>query len=47
MAREMGKVLAEAGGDVQEAIDMSFYMGGEGGACSARRRRRSSATSST
>jgi acyl-CoA reductase-like NAD-dependent aldehyde dehydrogenase len=30
MAREMGKVLAEAGGDVQEAIDMSFYMGGEG-----------------
>src|SRR5919109_2194920 len=30
MAREMGKVLAEARGDVQEAIDMSFYMGGEG-----------------
>ncbi len=30
MAREMGKVKAEAGGDVQEAIDMSFYMGGEG-----------------
>jgi acyl-CoA reductase-like NAD-dependent aldehyde dehydrogenase len=30
MSREMGKVLAEAGGDVQEAIDMSFYMGGEG-----------------
>jgi acyl-CoA reductase-like NAD-dependent aldehyde dehydrogenase len=30
MAREMGKVLAEAGGDVQEAIDMSFYMAGEG-----------------
>ena len=30
MAREMGKVLAEAAGDVQEAIDMSFYMGGEG-----------------
>src|SRR5947207_15559278 len=30
MAREMGKVLPEAGGDVQEAIDMSFYMGGEG-----------------
>jgi alpha-ketoglutaric semialdehyde dehydrogenase len=26
----MGKVLAEARGDVQEAIDMSFYMGGEG-----------------
>jgi len=30
MSHEMGKVLAEAGGDVQEAIDMSFYMGGEG-----------------
>src|SRR5918994_2186033 len=30
MSREMGKVLAEAGGDVQEAIDMSIYMGGEG-----------------
>jgi alpha-ketoglutaric semialdehyde dehydrogenase len=30
MSREMGKVLAEAGGDVQEAIDMSYYMGGEG-----------------
>jgi acyl-CoA reductase-like NAD-dependent aldehyde dehydrogenase len=30
MAHEMGKVLSEASGDVQEAIDMSFYMGGEG-----------------
>ena len=30
MTREMGKVLAEAGGDVQEAIDMSLYMAGEG-----------------
>jgi aldehyde dehydrogenase (NAD+) len=30
MSREMGKVLAEAGGDVQEAIDMSQYMAGEG-----------------
>ena len=30
MSREMGKVKAEAGGDVQEAIDMAFYMGGEG-----------------
>jgi alpha-ketoglutaric semialdehyde dehydrogenase len=30
MTREMGKVKAEAGGDVQEAIDMSLYMGGEG-----------------
>jgi alpha-ketoglutaric semialdehyde dehydrogenase len=30
MTHEMGKVRAEAGGDVQEAIDMSYYMGGEG-----------------
>jgi aldehyde dehydrogenase (NAD+) len=30
MTREMGKVMAEAGGDVQEAIDMSYYMAGEG-----------------
>jgi aldehyde dehydrogenase (NAD+) len=30
MTREMGKVKAEAGGDVQEAIDMSAYMAGEG-----------------
>ncbi len=30
MTREMGKVRDEAGGDVQEAIDMSFYMAGEG-----------------
>ncbi len=30
MTREMGKVRAEAGGDVQEAIDMSLYMAGEG-----------------
>jgi alpha-ketoglutaric semialdehyde dehydrogenase len=30
MSREMGKVLAEAGGDVQEAIDMAYYMAGEG-----------------
>jgi alpha-ketoglutaric semialdehyde dehydrogenase len=30
MTREMGKVLSEARGDVQEAIDMAFYMGGEG-----------------
>src|ERR671936_1947656 len=28
MSREMGKVKAEAGGDVQEAIDMSYYMAG-------------------
>ena len=30
MAREMGKVIAEARGDVQEAIDMTYYMAGEG-----------------
>ncbi len=30
MTQEMGKVIAEARGDVQEAIDMAFYMGGEG-----------------
>jgi alpha-ketoglutaric semialdehyde dehydrogenase len=30
MTREMGKVLKEALGDVQEAIDMSFYIAGEG-----------------
>ncbi len=30
MTMEMGKVLKEAGGDVQEGIDMAFYMGGEG-----------------
>jgi alpha-ketoglutaric semialdehyde dehydrogenase len=30
MTHEMGKVKAEAAGDVQEAIDMAYYMGGEG-----------------
>src|SRR5438094_2604340 len=30
MTREMGKVLPEARGDVQEGIDMTYYMGGEG-----------------
>jgi aldehyde dehydrogenase (NAD+) len=30
MTREMGKVLAETRGDVQEAIDMTFFMAGEG-----------------
>jgi alpha-ketoglutaric semialdehyde dehydrogenase len=30
MTQEMGKVLEEARGDVQEAIDMTFYMAGEG-----------------
>ncbi len=30
MTREMGKVLMESRGDVQEAIDMAYYMAGEG-----------------
>lgn len=30
MTREMGKVLKEARGDVQEAVDMAFYVAGEG-----------------
>ncbi len=30
MTQEMGKVLVEARGDVQEGIDMAFYMAGEG-----------------
>ncbi|MGE5180140.1 MAG: aldehyde dehydrogenase family protein [Bacteroidota bacterium] len=30
MTREMGKVLAETRGDVQEAIDMGYYIGAEG-----------------
>jgi acyl-CoA reductase-like NAD-dependent aldehyde dehydrogenase len=30
MTREMGKVLAEARGDVQEGIDIAFLMAGEG-----------------
>src|SRR5437588_541566 len=30
MTREMGKVLAETRGDVQEAIDMTYFMAGEG-----------------
>ena len=30
MTREMGKVLAETRGDVQEAIDKTYYMAGEG-----------------
>lgn len=30
MTQEMGKTLAETRGDVQEAIDMAYYMGGEG-----------------
>ena len=30
MTREIGKVLEETRGDVQEAIDMTYYMAGEG-----------------
>ncbi|OCA80920.1 aldehyde dehydrogenase [Bacillus wudalianchiensis] len=30
LTTEMGKVIAEARGEVQEAIDMAFYMAGEG-----------------
>src|SRR5512143_3015853 len=30
VTREMGKVIAEGLGDVQEAIDMAYYMAGEG-----------------
>ncbi len=30
MTQEMGKIIAETRGDVQEAIDMAYYMGGEG-----------------
>jgi alpha-ketoglutaric semialdehyde dehydrogenase len=30
MVREMGKVIKEARGDVQEAIDMAYYIAGEG-----------------
>jgi aldehyde dehydrogenase (NAD+) len=30
MTHEMGKVRPEAGGDVQEAIDITYYMAGEG-----------------
>ena len=30
MTHEMGKVRSEAGGDVQEAIDITYYMAGEG-----------------
>ncbi len=30
LTKDMGKVIAEARGDVQEAIDMAYFMGGEG-----------------
>src|SRR6202035_1775410 len=30
MTREMGKPISETRGDVQEAIDMTYYMAGEG-----------------
>jgi acyl-CoA reductase-like NAD-dependent aldehyde dehydrogenase len=34
MTREMGKVLAETRGDVQEGIDTAFYAATEGAASS-------------
>ena len=46
MTREMGKILDETRGDVQEAIDMTFFMAGEGRASTGRRCPRSCATSS-
>ncbi|MDL2334816.1 MAG: aldehyde dehydrogenase family protein, partial [Chloroflexota bacterium] len=30
LTREMGKVMTEARGDVQEGVDIAFLMGGEG-----------------
>src|SRR5205807_4549418 len=30
MTREMGKILKETRGDIQEAIDTAYYMAGEG-----------------
>src|SRR3990172_5276989 len=30
LTQDMGKVIAEARGDVQEAVDMAFFMAGEG-----------------
>jgi acyl-CoA reductase-like NAD-dependent aldehyde dehydrogenase len=33
MTPEMGKVIAESRGDIQEAIDMAYYMAGEGRRC--------------
>jgi alpha-ketoglutaric semialdehyde dehydrogenase len=30
LTQDMGKVISEARGDIQEAIDMAYYMGGEG-----------------
>lgn len=30
LTRDMGKVISEARGDVQEAVDMAYFMGGEG-----------------
>ncbi len=45
MTREMGKVIAEARGDVQEGIDIAYLMAGEGGGWPATRSPRSSRTS--
>ena len=45
MTREMGKVLSEARGDVQEGIDIAYLMAGEGRRMSATRSRASCPTS--
>ena len=45
MTREMGKVLVEARGALQEAIDMGKFIAVKAGAPSVRRCRRSCATS--
>src|SRR5699024_8623426 len=36
LTMENGKVLEEALGEVQEGIDMAFYMAGKGAACSGK-----------
>ena len=46
MTREMGKVLAETRGDVQEAIDAAYYNAGEGRRLLDRLCRRSCPTNS-
>ena len=46
MTREMGKVLAETRGDVQEAVDTAYYMAGEGRRLFGQTTRRSYPTNS-
>jgi alpha-ketoglutaric semialdehyde dehydrogenase len=47
MTREMGKVLAETRGDVQEGIDTAYYASSEGAGCSGTPSHPSLPTSST